>query len=82
MPKSGDNSRPYNRTQKKQAQRDKKVLKRTNKAEGPYSNASFSGSGPGRKHTGAGESAQATRSLARMTDKLFAKKIKGRRGRK
>lgn len=70
MPKSKSNSRPDNSSQKKQTKRDKEALKRT------PGNASFEGTGPGRKNTSAGESAQATRKLLMDADKEKAANLR------
>lgn len=80
MPK-GKTSRPYNRSQKSEVKRNKAVGKRAAKTE--LAKSSFKAvSGPGRASKSAGQMAQARRSLGASLDKITAKKIKGKRGRK
>ena len=80
MPKSGDNARPYNRSQKASAKKDKRALSMARKAG--FGDATFSGTGPGRMHTSAGASAQATRSLAGAASKKLAQRMSVRGGAK
>jgi len=69
MPRSESNTRPDNRSQKKQTKRNKKALART------PGKASFGGVGPGRMHNSGGVAAQATRTLLMRADKARAKQL-------
>lgn len=79
MPKSQKNTRPYNRTQKRDSKRTKKVMR---KATTTLGKGSFAGVGPGRMHNSSGVAAQALREVARKSDKVAARKLAAKRKRK
>lgn len=80
MPKSGDNARPYSRSQKASAKKDKRALSMGTKAG--LGKFNYSGTGPGRMHNSAGVAAQATRSLAGEASKKLAQRMSVRGGAK
>ena len=80
MPKSEINSRPYNRTEKREVKKNKRSTDRALKSG--VGKFAYSGAGPGRMHNSGGVASQARRELNNYTDNLVARKIKGKRGRK
>ena len=79
MPKSQKNTRPDNRSQKRAGERIKKVMPKATKNLG---NASYAGVGIGRMYSTPAQSAQALREVAMKSDKVSARKIAPKRGRK
>lgn len=76
MPKSRSNSRPDNRSQKREVKKRKSAGRRATKAKiGKEQFTMFKNPSPG-------VAAQGRRSVAQMTDEIMAKKIKPKRGRR
>ncbi|MGA0847486.1 MAG: hypothetical protein ACO3PY_02605 [Pontimonas sp.] len=78
MPKSGDNARPYNRNQKRSAERNKAVRAKLYKLGDDYAKMTFGTAGPDRMNRGAGEAAQMTRSTAKYADEIIAARMRSK----
>jgi hypothetical protein len=76
MPKSGDNARPYNRNQKRSAERNKAV--RDKAAKAGMGNETYYTAGPGRRAMSAGGAAQMTRSTAKYADEIIAARMRSK----
>ena len=78
MPKSGDNARPYNRNQKRSAERNKAVRAKISKLGDDHAKMGFLTAGRGTMAMSAGEAAQMTRSTAKYADEIIAARMRSK----
>jgi hypothetical protein len=82
MPKSGNNSRPYNRDDKKEVARNAAALKKAGKAGTKPGDSSYDSVGPGRGMNSGASARQKTREVAGEASTRLGQRMRVRGGMK